>query len=142
MDTLYIVEDDDIDRMSYQRSAQSALLSFDLVFFKTGIELMDHVHNAASDDKGPVAIVLDFNLPGMSGLDCIKALKENIGTRHWPIWVVSTSAAPQDIAEVYRYGATGFISKYDTGNNFELVFSLLEQYAALVTLPQATDMGH
>lgn len=140
MDILYIVEDDDIDRMSYQRSAQRTLPSFDLVFFKTGIELMEHVNSAASDDKGPAAIVLDFNLPGMSGLDCIKALKESAATCHCPIWVVSTSAAPQDIAEVYRHGATGFISKYDAGNNFELVFQLLEQYAALVTLPQANDM--
>jgi len=56
----------------------------------------------------PAAIFLDLNLPGVSGVGVLEALKRNPTTRHIPVHVVSVETDGRD---VLKRGAVGFRSK-------------------------------
>lgn len=59
----------------------------------------------------PVAILLDMHMPGGSGLDSLRRLKEHPTTGSRPVIVVSGSHSPEEVAEARQLGAAQFIAK-------------------------------
>ena len=71
----------------------------------------------------PDAILLDMRLPDGSGLSVLQRLKENPGTRHIPVHVISV----EDMAEAALHmGAVGYALKPATREQLKGVFSKLE----------------
>ncbi|MCW2290458.1 CheY-like chemotaxis protein/CHASE3 domain sensor protein [Pseudomonas sp. BIGb0408] len=71
----------------------------------------------------PDAILLDMRLPDVSGLSVLQRLKENPGTRHIPVHVISV----EDMAEAaLQMGAVGYALKPATRDQLKGVFSKLE----------------
>ena len=71
----------------------------------------------------PDAILLDMRLPDVSGLSVLQRLKENPGTRHIPVHVISV----EDMAEAaLQMGAVGYAQKPATRDQLKGVFSKLE----------------
>jgi PAS domain S-box-containing protein len=56
-------------------------------------------------------ILMDINLPGMDGVEALKALKADIKTAHIPIVAVSAHAMPDQIESGRREGFTDYLSK-------------------------------
>lgn len=63
------------------------------------------------DRVKPELIFLDMNLPKYSGLDLIENIRKTKGLEHTPIVVLSGSANPEDVRNVYRLGGNCFIRK-------------------------------
>ena len=61
--------------------------------------------------KVPDLILLDLGLPGMTGLEVVKKLKENEATSHIPFIVFSNSAEAEDHKNAVELGAAGFMIK-------------------------------
>ena len=59
----------------------------------------------------PKLILLDLNLPGISGLDLLKRIKDMPFLRYVPVILFSTSDNPQDIKSSLEFGANAFVSK-------------------------------
>ena len=72
----------------------------------------------------PDAILLDMRLPDGSGLSVLQRLKENPGTRHIPVHVISV----EDMAEAALHmGAVGYALKPATRDQLKGVFRKLEE---------------
>ena len=75
----------------------------------------------------PKIILLDLNLPGLSGLDILKRIKEMPYLRFTPVILFSTSDDPTDVKACYEFGANAYITKPSGYNNLvECVRSLHE----------------
>lgn len=59
-------------------------------------------------------ILLDLNMPGLSGLEVLEQLKQSTRYQNIPVIVLTTSDAPTDREQAYRLGASGFITKPTT----------------------------
>ena len=59
----------------------------------------------------PDLILLDINMPGLSGFDVLMALKADIRLRTAPVVMLTSSDASEDVARAYELGASGYISK-------------------------------
>ncbi|WP_295524513.1 response regulator [uncultured Pseudacidovorax sp.] len=78
---------------------------------------------ALAQELQPHAILLDMRLPDSSGLAVLQQLKDDAGTRHIPVHVVSA----QDQAEAALHmGAVGYALKPTTREQLQAVFSRLE----------------
>ncbi len=59
----------------------------------------------------PHLVILDLNLPGMSGFDVCRELRQIHGSRLAPVILATASEARHDLDEGYRLGATDFVTK-------------------------------
>jgi len=62
-------------------------------------------------ERKPGLILMDIQLPGMSGVDALKALRAEPETASIPVVAVTASVMQQDRQQIMRAGFDGFIEK-------------------------------
>ena len=60
---------------------------------------------------GADMVITDWNMPEMSGIDFIRAIRSNTATRNLPVLMVTTNAAKDDIVEALRAGINSYVVK-------------------------------
>jgi len=78
-----------------------------------------HVLTAENGDEAikvaiesvPDAIMMDWQMPGISGVDVVKRLKEEETTRDIPVLMVTAVTAPEKLKEAFEAGAVDYITK-------------------------------
>ena len=66
----------------------------------------------------PEVILMDINLPGISGIEAMKILRADPATAHIPIIALSASAVPRDIERGLEAGFFNYITKPIKENEF------------------------
>jgi CheY-like chemotaxis protein len=66
---------------------------------------------ALAKSERPDVILMDINLPGISGFDALKILREDSATAHIPIIALSSNAFPGDIAQGIEAGFFRYLTK-------------------------------
>jgi chemotaxis family two-component system response regulator Rcp1 len=87
----------------------------------------------------PDLVLLDWNLPGISGSEVLRRVKQHQKLRRLPVLVFSSSQADEDIHSAYDDHANGYITK--PGNSEELadVVETIERFwVTVANLPKAT----
>lgn len=56
-------------------------------------------------------LVTDWNMPGMTGLDLLKAVRAEEATKELPILMVTAEAKKEQIVEAAKCGVNGYIIK-------------------------------
>lgn len=59
----------------------------------------------------PDLVLLDINMPGLSGFDLLRAIKADPGLRRMPVVMLTSSELLADVEQAYELGASGYISK-------------------------------
>jgi two-component system response regulator len=70
----------------------------------------------AAEAPGPVRelpdlVLLDLRLPGLSGMDVLRAMRGDADLRTIPVIVLTTSSRDEDVVEAYRAGANEYVTK-------------------------------
>jgi two-component system, chemotaxis family, response regulator Rcp1 len=106
---------------------------------KDGAEGLELVQKALANriDEWPDLILLDLNLPKISGHDVLARIKNNPETRRIPVIILTSSRAEFDVRQAYDCHANAYLRKPST---LEGLISAAEQiksfWLELVTLPQ------
>ena len=69
-------------------------------------------------DSRPDVILMDINLPGISGIEALKVLREDPATAHIPIVALSANAMPRDIKKGLEAGFFQYLTKPIKINEF------------------------
>jgi chemotaxis family two-component system response regulator Rcp1 len=92
------------------------------------------LHTLLEDDP-PDLVLLDLNLPRLSGHEVLIALHE-AGVRRLPIVVLSSSTSTADVRRSYELGARSHIAKpADVDELFTVAETIARYWFATVTLP-------
>ena len=59
----------------------------------------------------PDVILMDINLPGISGIDALKALREDVATAHIPVVAISANAMSRDLEVGRQLGFFRYLTK-------------------------------
>jgi len=98
-------------------------------------DAMDYLRDEELDT--PDLILMDINLPGMSGLEALTIIKEDHQLRRIPVIVLTTSSADQDILSAYEHYANCYITKPVQFEDFqESIKSLEDFWFTIVRLPK------
>lgn len=62
-------------------------------------------------EKMPALILMDIQLPGMSGIEALKALRAEPATAAIPVVAITASVMQQDRQQIMNAGFDGFIEK-------------------------------
>jgi len=76
----------------------------------------------------PDMILLDWNLPKISGSEVLRKVKQHEHLRKIPILVFSSSQADEDIHSAYGDYANGFITKPDDSSKLASIVETIEQF--------------
>ena len=101
-----LVEDSDDDVLVVRRAFERLRLPHELVVRQSGEDALEYVRTAAPP---PALILLDLNLPGLSGFEVLRRLRQE--GHVMPVTVLSASARDADVMEAYRLGANHYLVK-------------------------------
>ncbi len=107
--TVVVVEDSPTDFAILERAIGSTSSPPTLVHFRTAEAALDALMGTSMLPP-PCLVLLDLNLPGMSGLELLRCFNDRAPTRS-PVVVVSGSAHEGDVASANRLGAEAFVVK-------------------------------
>ncbi len=80
----------------------------------------------------PKVILLDLKLPKVSGLEVLKAIKDDPRTRAIPVVVMTSSREQRDMVEGYRLGVNSYIQKPIDFEQFQATIRELGYYWLVV----------
>ena len=86
-------------------------------------------------DALPALVLLDLNMPKVSGLEVLRSIRSNPRTKYLPVVVLTTSTEERDIANTYDIGANSFVRKPVEFDEFLDAVRLLGMYWLLVNRP-------
>ena len=78
-------------------------------------------------------ILLDLSLPGISGFDFLKKIKENELTKNIPIVILTTSGHDKDIDLAYNMGANSYIVKPEDTVEFIIKLNEINSYWSITS---------
>jgi CheY-like chemotaxis protein len=78
----------------------------------------------------PEVILMDINLPGISGIDAMKILRTNPATAHIPIVAISANAIPSDIKKGLEAGFFRYLTKPIVVNEFMDALGVALEFSA------------
>jgi signal transduction histidine kinase/ActR/RegA family two-component response regulator len=77
----------------------------------------------------PDVILMDINLPGISGVEALKILRADPSTAHIPIIALSANAVPRDIAKGLEAGFFNYLTKPIKVNQFMEVLDVALKFS-------------
>lgn len=108
--SILLVEDDELDIISVQRSLKKIDSEYKLYTAFNGKEAM--VMLLENDPPlVPDVILLDLNMPKMNGLEFLKLLRNNSKLKHIKVFIMTTSSESTDRMLAEELGISGFIIK-------------------------------
>ncbi|WP_029009424.1 response regulator [Azospirillum halopraeferens] len=133
--TILLVEDEPADAELVRIAFREARLLVDLHHVADGVEALEFLRRAGA--PRPDLILLDLNMPRMSGLEFLDAIKGDPMTAGIPVVVLTTSDFDQDVHRAYAKGASSYIVKPVDVEQFIAAMKMIEQYwVTIVTLPR------
>lgn len=83
----------------------------------------------------PALVLLDLNMPKISGLEVLRSIRADPRTRYLPVVVLTTSTEERDIVNTYDLGANSFVRKPVAFDEFLDAVKVLGMYWLLVNRP-------
>ncbi len=135
--TILLVEDDKVDIMAIRRSFRDLKIANPLVEAGNGIEALERLRGENGYEKlpSPCLILLDLNMPRMSGLEFLEEVRKDPTLRRTLIFVMTTSRADEDRTSAYDKNVAGYVLKERAGEAFLDSVRMLNSYWLLVEFP-------
>jgi two-component system response regulator len=113
---IMLVEDNAKDEALTQRALRKARIKNKVVVARDGAQALDYLFGRgdfAGRNIGevPQIVLLDLNLPKVSGLDVLRAIRADPRTKTLPVVVLTSSRQDRDLVEGYSLGANSYVVK-------------------------------
>ncbi|MEQ9217879.1 MAG: response regulator [Cyclobacteriaceae bacterium] len=91
-------------------------LANQMVWLKDGKQGLDFLFGRGEFEgrdvgQPPKLILLDLKMPKVSGIEVLKAIREDPRTKYIPVTVLTSSKEEKDIIETYKLGVNSYIVK-------------------------------
>lgn len=120
-----LVEDNPDDVAFTKRVLRFNKLDRNLVLAADGSEAVSGLERLAGEDKLPDLILLDINLPDISGIDLLTKIKRDSRFRQIPVVILTGSNVDDDIQKSYDLGASTYLVKPISNDALMLVMENL-----------------
>ncbi len=134
--TIVMIEDDEGHARLIEKNVRRAGVCNEIVHFADGTSALAHLQSAEVRAAGPVLILLDLNLPDMSGVDILAKLKADDRMRRSPVIVLTTTDDKTEIQRCYDLGANVYITKPVDYENFANAIRQLGLFLSVMQVPE------
>lgn len=130
---ILLVEDNPADVKITERALRETNLSVTLILVRDGQEAVEYLLRQGrfaewADWRAPELILLDLNLPRLTGCEVLQRIRGHDQLRPIPVVVLTTSGREEDVRGVYAAGANTYIRKPQEYKQFVEVLRTIGHY--------------
>lgn len=130
---ILLVEDNPADVKITQRAVRESGIPVDLLVVRDGEEAVDYLlrqgsHAADASWRCPDLILLDLNLPRLTGREVLERIRAHPALKAVPVLVLTTSRRQEDIQTMYAAGANTYLEKPQDFARFVEVLRTIQSY--------------
>jgi CheY-like chemotaxis protein len=135
--TIVMIEDDEGHARLIEKNLKRAGVFNEVKYFVSGTAAVDYLFGASRPAHGPLLVLLDLNLPDMSGIDILARLKDDPELRLAPVIVLTTTDDEREIRRCYELGCNVYITKPVNYESFAQAIRQLGLFLAVIQVPPA-----
>lgn len=136
---IVMIEDDEGHARLIERNIRRAGVNNEIVPFTNGTDavkfLFEKAIGGGSQDGEALLILLDLNLPDMTGIDILKRVKEDEKLKCAPVVVLTTTDDAQEIKRCYELGCNVYITKPVNYDSFSNAIRQLGLFFSVIQVP-------
>ena len=140
--TIIMVEDDEGHARLIERNIRRSGVNNEIIPFTNGTAATSYLFGkdgTGAEHKGhAMLILLDLNLPDMTGIDILKRVKENKYLKPTPVVVLTTTDDSQEIKRCYELGCNVYITKPVNYESFANAIRQLGLFFSVIQVPPAS----
>ncbi len=135
---ILLVEDNPGDARLVEEALRESGVAYRLHHVSDGVAAVDYLFACGPHGPNPEphVVLLDLNLPKLSGREVLSRVKDDETLTHIPIIALTTSQSQQDVAECYDLGANAYLIKpVDLDSFLATIDRLVTFWFRIATLP-------
>ncbi|MDQ3074434.1 MAG: response regulator [Pseudomonadota bacterium] len=135
---IVMIEDDEGHARLIEKNIRRAGISNGLTHFVDGTSALEYLfnHDDGPGKNGPALVLLDLNLPDMSGIEILTRIKSDATLRRTPVVILTTTDDQQEIQRCYDLGANVYVTK---PVNYESFADAIRQLGLFLSVIQVPD---
>ncbi len=138
---IIMVEDDEGHARLIEKNIRRAGVSNEIVHLSDGASALNYffsVMGEANEKRScPVLVLLDLNLPDMTGVEVLQRLKADDELKLAPVIVLTTTDDKTEIQRCYDLGCNVYVTKPVDYDNFANAIRQLGLFFAVIQIPDA-----
>lgn len=137
---ILLVDDNEGDILLTREALDDARIINKISIAYDGLEAIQFLRNHARGGGMPDLILLDINLPKMSGTEVLGIIKNDPELKRIPVIMLTTSSAEKDILASYDNYANCYITKpVDLDRFMDVVRTIEDFWISIVKLPKTVQ---
>ena len=136
--TIVMIEDDEGHARLIERNIRRAGISNNVRHFSDGTTALEFLFNGIEGPNmnGPALILLDLNLPDMSGTDILPKIKSQPKLKRTPVVGLTTTDDKTEIQRCYDLGANVYVTKPVDYEAFADAIRQLGLFISVIQVPE------
>ncbi len=139
--TIIMIEDDDGHARLIERNIRRSGVNNEIVPFTNGTAAMNYLFGKNGDGQvqrgQALLILLDLNLPDMTGIDILRQIKQSKLLKAAPVVVLTTTDDSHEIKRCYELGCNVYITKPVNYESFAHAIRQLGLFVSVMQVPAA-----
>jgi CheY-like chemotaxis protein len=139
--TIIMIEDDEGHARLIERNIRRSGVNNEILPFSNGTDAVRHLFGSDGtgiNHKGrALLILLDLNLPDMTGIEILRQIKANQYLKTTPVVVLTTTDDSQEIKRCYELGCNVYITKPVNYESFANAIRQLGLFFSVIQVPPA-----
>jgi CheY-like chemotaxis protein len=139
--TIVMIEDDEGHARLIEKNIRRAGIYNPIKHFLDGTSALDFLYDAPDGPthSGPALILLDLNLPDMSGTDILARIKGEGPLKRAPVVVLTTTDDKIEIQRCYDLGCNVYITKPVNYESFADAIRQLGLFLSVIQVPDVVE---
>ena len=133
---IIMIEDDPGHARLIEKNIRRASVNNAIRHFESGTSALRYLMQEEVRNNGPVLVLLDLNLPDMSGTDILEKIKADDRLRHAPVIVLTTTDDQREIQRCYTLGCNVYITKPVEYETFAQAIRQLGLFLSIMQVPE------
>jgi CheY-like chemotaxis protein len=136
MINILLVEDNEGDIMLTMEAFEESKIVNNITAIKDGKEAIDYFESLTNSDQMPNLVLLDINLPKVSGHQVLMYIKSNERFKSIPVIMLTTSSSEKDILQSYKNHVNCYITKpIDVSDFMKAITKIEDFWINIVSIP-------
>mgnify|MGYP002778603691 CR=1 FL=1 len=133
--TIVMIEDDPGHARLIEKNVRRAGINNTIRHFPDGSSALAHLFRPEVKHDGPMLVLLDLNLPDMTGVDILARIKADEALRRTPIVVLTTTDDQREVQRCYDLGCNVYMTKPVEYEQFSTAIRQLGLFLQVIQVP-------